>query len=103
MSESEAFEFVCEELALRASLDRLVARGTVRIAVKRAGLDARIVTAEQMADVAERVLPYELTDRGVAGGDALCADLARRVRRVESLASRLTAGRLQAPAPIPRT
>jgi hypothetical protein len=103
MPESEAFEFVCEELALRTSFDRLVARGTVRIAVKGAGIDAGIATGEQMARVVERMLPYELADRGVPGYDELCADLARKVRRVDSLASRLAAGRIQHPVPIRRS
>ena len=103
MPESEAFEFVCEELALHASFERLVARGTVRIAVKAAGFNAGLATGEEMARVVERLLPYELADRGVPGGDALCADLARRVRRMEFLASRLTAGRLQPPAPMRRS
>jgi hypothetical protein len=103
MPESEAFEFVCEELALRASFDRLVARGTVRIAVKGAGLDAGRVTGEQMAGVVERMLPCHLADRGVPESDALCADLAEQVRRMEFLASRLAAGRLQPSASMRRS
>lgn len=73
MAESAVFDFVCDKLEQGTSLDRLAIRGTVRIALKQAGLEARSVTPQQMSVVLERVLPAELTTRGVDGGDALCA------------------------------
>jgi hypothetical protein len=82
MADAAAFDFVCEQLEARTSLDRLAARGTVRIALKQAGLDSRSVTPDQMGVVAERVLVSELTTRGVSGAQALCTDLAAKVRRV---------------------
>jgi hypothetical protein len=75
MPESAAFEFACGQLETRTSLDRLAARGTVRIALKQAGLEARTVTGQQMTVVLERVLPNELASRGVEGGDALCTKI----------------------------
>lgn len=75
MADSQAFEFVTEQLEARTSLDRLAARGTVRIALKQAGLEARSVTADQMAVVLERLLPGELATRGIDGGDAICTEL----------------------------
>lgn len=68
-----AFEFVCAELERSTSLERLVARGTVRIALKRAGLEARTVTAQQLAVVAEQILPEELATRGVEKSEEACA------------------------------
>lgn len=75
MADSQAFEFVCDQLEAKTSLDRLAARGTVRIALKQAGLEARSVTPEQMAVVVERLLPTELTTRGVDGGEAVCGQV----------------------------
>jgi hypothetical protein len=43
MAESKAFDFVCSELERRTSMTRLEARGTVRIALKDAGLAADTV------------------------------------------------------------
>jgi hypothetical protein len=75
MAESAVFDFVCDSLEQGTSMDRLAVRGTVRIALKQAGLEARTVTAQQMAVVLERVLPMELSTRGVDGGDALCTKI----------------------------
>jgi hypothetical protein len=80
LADSQAFEYVCTQLEERTSLDRLAARGTVRIALKQAGLEARTVTTEQMAVVIERILPAELGSRGVEGLDALCSSLSSGVR-----------------------
>jgi hypothetical protein len=76
MPAATAFEFVCEALERESSLDRLEARGTVRIALKEAGLEARSVTPDQMRVVLERILPAELTTRGIDGADAVCASFA---------------------------
>ena len=74
-----AFEFVAARLEQRTEFDSVEARGTVRLALKEAGLDARTVTASQIAVVVERLLPYELRSRGVAEGEriarAILADL----------------------------
>jgi len=83
MADSPAFDHVCAGLEEGSSLDRLEARGTVRIALKEAGLDARHVTREQMVVVIERVLPTELERRGVENCDALCAELCRGLASVE--------------------
>ena len=80
MADAAAFDFVCEQLEARTSLDRLAARGTVRIALKQAGLDSRTVTPAQMGVVAEKVLATELETRGIANAQALSGDLATKVR-----------------------
>jgi len=76
MADSPVFDRTCEELEQRTDLDRLTARGTVRIALKEAGLDVGSVDAEQMGVVLRRVLPGELDNRGVAGSGALCEEIA---------------------------
>ena len=52
MPDSAAFEFACGQLETGTSLDRLAARGTVRIALKQAGLEARIQGFPQIFNVA---------------------------------------------------
>jgi hypothetical protein len=77
MADAEAFDFVCRELEERTSFDRLEARGTVRLALKSAGLEVGTVTPPQMAIAVEKVLPGELVSRGVDDAAAVCADIVR--------------------------
>jgi len=70
------FDFVAEQLESRSDLGKLEARGTVRLALKESGFDARAVTAKQMAVVLELVLPNELTSRGVENAESICSSLA---------------------------
>jgi len=60
VSQSRAFDHACETLERKTKLSRLEARGTVRLALKAAGLDAGRVTARQMGVVFERIMPGEL-------------------------------------------
>ena len=71
-----AFEWTCEQLEAATDLNRLEARGTVRIALKSAGFDARHVSGPEMAAVLRRVMPEELTSRAVGSADAVCERLA---------------------------
>jgi hypothetical protein len=75
MAESSTFTETCHELDQSTSLSELEARGTVRLALKSAGLEARSVTTQQMNVILERVLPKELCLRGVADADALCRSI----------------------------
>jgi hypothetical protein len=79
VAEEIIFDFLCSELERESSLERLEARGTVRIAIKQAGLDPHTVTPQELAVVVQKVLPGELSARGVDGAEALCAALAKRV------------------------
>ncbi|MCG8589611.1 MAG: hypothetical protein MJE66_10000 [Proteobacteria bacterium] len=83
MADSRAFGFVCDALEQRSSLDRLEARGTVRIACRGAGLEVTHVTPEQMVVLLERVLPGELDSRGIADGRALCDAIRQDVSQLE--------------------
>ena len=75
MADSPAFELVCREIEENSSLDRLEARGTVRLALKDAGLAAATVSPQHMEIVVERLLPAALEARGIDRADALCARL----------------------------
>ncbi len=82
MANSPAFDWLCEHLELATDLDRLEARGTVRIALKGAGLDAGSVTPEQMRVVIERILASELVARGIEDADQKCTQLASGISAV---------------------
>jgi hypothetical protein len=66
------FDLAADELESRSDFEKLEARGTVRLALKAAGLDPRGVTASQMAVVFTRVMPRELVARGVQSPDSIC-------------------------------
>lgn len=76
MADSPVFDRTCDELERRTELDRLAARGTVRLALKEAGLDVASVDARQMGVVLEKVLPAELERRGIARSSGVCAGIA---------------------------
>ena len=69
------FDFIAAKVEERTELDTLEARGTLRIALKEAGLDARGVTREQMAVMLEKTMPRELVSRGVEDAEADCRGL----------------------------
>ena len=98
MPDSAAFEFACDQLEARTSLDRLAARGTVRIALKQAGLDARGITPAQMAVVVQKILPIELGSRGIDAVDEICqtilASMETRARKAFDRPADSPAGRL---------
>ncbi len=72
MAASQTFDQMCQALEGASSLSRLEARGTVRLALKEAGLNANAVTPAEMAVVIERVLPLELESRGIANAPSIC-------------------------------
>ncbi len=76
MADSEVFDFVCEQLESQTTLDRLEARGTVRITLKQAGLDVRAVSVQQMSVAIEKLLPSDLESRGVEGVAQVCTTIA---------------------------
>ncbi len=82
MPDSAAFEFACSQLETRTSLDRLAARGTVRIALKQAGLEARSITSEQMTVVVQKILPAELVSRGIDTVEEICQSILGGLRSV---------------------
>lgn len=84
MADSPAFELAAEVLERDTSLSALEARGTVRLALKEAGLDARSVTPDQMTVVAGSVLPRELELRGVSDPDEVCATLEEKLAGLET-------------------
>jgi hypothetical protein len=80
MADSAAFTWVCNALEQATRLSELETRGTVRIALKSAGLESHHATPGEMAVVLEKVLPAELTRRAVENSAAVCQELATRLR-----------------------
>jgi hypothetical protein len=81
---STIFDFVAEEIERQTELAKLEARGTVRLALKEAGFDANRITTEQMAVVLERVMPGELSSRGVENADSICSSLAVSIKEFKN-------------------
>jgi len=87
MATSTAFEWLCGELESSTELDRLASSGTVRIALKQAGLDTNTATADQLAVVLQRVLPGELGSRGIEAAEGVCSAITARISQVPADAS----------------
>jgi hypothetical protein len=83
MADSPAFSFACGELERLTQWTREQARGTVRLALREAGLSASAVRAREMQVVFERLMPKELASRRVENGEQLCADIGQRVGAVQ--------------------
>lgn len=86
MSDSAAFEAACSALETGSTLDRLEARGTIRLVLKQAGLEAKSVKASELRVVIERLLPAELAARGVEQPDVLCGRIAQALQGVTETA-----------------
>jgi hypothetical protein len=84
MADAPAFDWVCNEIERETSLERLEARGTLRLALKAAGLEARNVTPDQLKVVIEKILVGELTARGVSDAEPICARMNQAMSAVES-------------------
>ncbi len=70
--DTKLFDFAAEALERHSGFNRLEARGTLRIALKDSGLDARSVTPAQLCVVFQKVMPVELGKRGVKDAEDVC-------------------------------
>jgi nitrogen fixation/metabolism regulation signal transduction histidine kinase len=85
------FDIAAEKLEGATGMDRLESRGTLRIAVKEAGLDAQKLTMPQLRAVFEKLMPKELEARGVGEATAICKavvdDIASAASEADSTAA----------------
>ncbi len=81
MADPTVFDFTAERLEQSTPLDKLAARGTIRLALKAAGLDPAAVGSRQMLVVLKRVLPDELQRRGVEDPAAVCQRIAEALAK----------------------
>ena len=79
MRDAIVFEFASEMLERETFFDRLQARGTVRLALRQLGIQARSVTTAQMVTLIDEQLAGELESRGVEGAAAVCQRLRAKV------------------------
>lgn len=77
--ETSLFDFAAQKLEQHTGFSQLEARGTLRIAVKSAGLDPKSLSVDELRVVFEKLMPGELEQRGV--GDTLnaCAAVIREL------------------------
>jgi hypothetical protein len=80
VSDSRAFDWVCDRLEAETALNRLETRGTIRLVLRQAGLEPRSVSGEQLAVAIEKLLPKELQARSIAEAEAICRKLAEETR-----------------------
>ena len=66
------FDLAADSLEQHSPFDRLAARGTLRIALKAAGLEPKNLTGSQLQVVFEKVMPEELDSRGVSDMQDVC-------------------------------
>jgi hypothetical protein len=78
---TDLFDLAAEKLETSVDMDRLTARGTLRIALKEAGLDAHKLTVPQLRAVFEKLMPKELDARGVSGAAAICHSVMEEIAR----------------------
>ncbi len=76
------FDIAAERLEHHTDFNRLEARGTLRIAVKEAGLKAQNLTLPQLEAVLEKLMPGELKRRRVEDAVAICNIVIGEVTRV---------------------
>jgi hypothetical protein len=86
---SAVFEWACAVLETSSTMNRLQARGTLRLVLGGAGLDIATLTAGQMRVVAGKLLAKELRARAIADPEQLCAALMLIPPEVEAEASPL--------------
>lgn len=82
--EGELFDVAAKAIEDHAGLDRLAARGTLRLSLKQAGLVPQKLSVLQLRAVFERLMPRELEVRGVADAVAACHSA---IAAIESAAS----------------
>ncbi len=78
---TDLFDLAAEKLEESTDMDRLAARGTLRIALKEAGLDPHKLTVPQLRAVFEKLMPKELEARGVSNATAACQAVMDEITR----------------------
>lgn len=83
MKESAIFGWVCQALSNCTALSENEARGTVRLVLKDAGLDPKLVNRKQMSVVLTRLLPGALGRLKVQEPKELCVNLEIELQAAE--------------------
>ena len=78
---TKLFDHSADQLERNTDLDRLEARGTLRLAIKQAGLDTKSLTLQQLDTVFEKVMPPELEACGIDTATTVCHAVMAEIRR----------------------
>ena len=84
------FDFTAEKLEQHTGFSQLEARGTLRIAVKSAGLDPRSLSIAELRVVFEKLMPGELEKRGVRDSLGACTAVMRDLANAPTAAEAST-------------
>lgn len=88
---TDLFDVAAENLERATDMDRLAARGTLRIAVKEAGLDPHTLTVPQLRAVFEKLMPRQLEAQGVsnaaAASQAMISEIASSAEEIDIASS----------------
>ncbi len=71
--DSAVFDRASEALESATRLSTPQARGTIRIVLRKGGLDAASVTVDEIRRALAELLPHELSVRGYESADTICA------------------------------
>lgn len=80
MADSVVFDFVAEELERTTNLDRLEARGMLRVVLRQALFDSKSLTVKQMQLVIDRLLAAHLCRCAVENPESVCEGLTRNLK-----------------------
>jgi hypothetical protein len=75
--EMSLFDLAAQKLEQHTGFSQLEARGTLRIAVKSAGLDPGSLALDELRVVFDKLMPGELEQRGVNDTAGACAAVMR--------------------------
>jgi hypothetical protein len=67
------FDFAAERLEHHSEFSRIESRGTLRLALKSAGLELKSLSLDELRVVFEKLMPGELETRGVSDAAAICS------------------------------
>ncbi len=77
---TDLFDAAAERLEQECDMDRLESRGTLRIALKEAGLDAKNLTFSQVTVVFDKIMPQQLEARAVGNSESVCGAVISRLK-----------------------
>ena len=70
--ETTLFDFAAERLEHHTGFSRIESRGTLRLALKSAGLEPKSLSLDELCVVFEKLMPGELEQRGVSDAAPTC-------------------------------
>jgi hypothetical protein len=84
--ERSLFELAADLLERHSALDRLEARGALRLALKDAGLRAEALGSREITAVLQKLMPERLAKMGVTDGASVCERALREIARIAAQA-----------------